>query len=56
VQFDAWLIDHLIAELFRCADLYTAAQRMTDAPLAAFAKRTLPRLDEDRAAAQALRN
>lgn len=54
-QFDAWFIDHLIAELFRSADLYTAAGRMTHAQLAAFAGRTLPRLDEDRAAAQALR-
>jgi putative membrane protein len=54
-EFDLWFVDHLVAEHFRSADLYTAAQRMTDASLAAFASRTLPKLNADRAAAQALR-
>lgn len=53
---DVWLVDHLEAELFRSIDLFTAARQMTNAPLAAFARRTLPQLDAERVAVQALRN
>lgn len=53
---DLWLVDHFEAELFRSIDLFTAARQMTNAPLAAFARRTLPQLDAQRIAVQALRD
>jgi hypothetical protein len=53
-SFDAWFLDHLEAELFRAIDLFTSAKLMTNPQLAAFASRSLPRLDAERVAAQAL--
>ncbi|MET0281323.1 MAG: DUF4142 domain-containing protein [Steroidobacteraceae bacterium] len=52
--FDDWFVEHLIDEILKAIALYEAAQDMTDAQLAAFAKRTLPKLDATRQAALAL--
>lgn len=53
-EFDHWAATQLVSELLKSSDLYHAARTMTDPQLAAFANRTLPRLDADREKAAAL--
>lgn len=53
-EFDAWYKQQMITESQKALGLYQAAARMEDAALAAFAKKTLPMLEEHQRLAAAL--
>ena len=53
--FDVWFAVQTNAELLKALTLFETAGRMNDAELAAFARRTLPKLETDRARVTSLR-
>lgn len=53
--FDIWFAVQTNAEYLKAESLFEAATRMKDAELAGFAKRTLPKLERDRARVTTLR-
>lgn len=55
-EFDDWYARQMIAEQEKALALYQGAAKLPDAELAAFAKRTLPRLEEHHRMALALAN
>ena len=54
-EFDAWYAQQMITEHQEAIALFQAAAKMENAELAAFAKKTLPVLDEHQRMASALR-
>jgi len=53
-QFDAWYARQMITEYEKASALFRAAANMEDAELSAFAKKTLPALDEHQKLAMVL--
>ncbi len=53
-EFDAWYVRQMIDEYQQALGLYRAAAKMDDAEFSAFAKKTLPTLDEHQKMAVAL--